>query len=353
MRFRSPGIHRLYLTIVAATFVAAGCGSSPGSSEVDSGDPLLVVVEENAHQVTVLDVRTGTPLHRIQVDSLPHEVEVTEDGRTAFVSNFGLRDYDLRLGTPGKSIAIIDLKEGSLRGHLWLAGDSASAVATASGSRAPHGVKLRPPDEHELFVNAEVGDSMIVFDVATLERIRAFPIPSGTHNFVFSADGAAVWLMAADAGLYRLDPGEGSVTGRIQTSTPVRGLTWMPDSTHLVVSGRDEILFVNVDRLTIERRIGQLGVGQVLYSAVTPDGRFVLAPAPRDSQVVVVDLETGHPSHRLRTGRAPIRVLVDSRGALAYVANAEDDHVSVVDLQDWTVRSLGSVDGPNGLALIP
>ncbi len=313
---------------------------------------MLVVVEENAGQVSLLDARTGAARHRIPVDTLPHEVAVTADGRTAYVSNFGLRDYDTRLGTPGTSVAIIDIETGAVRDHLWLAGDSLHA-ASSGASQAPHGLKLRPPDGHELFVNAEVGDSMLVFDVASRQRIRGFPVPAGTHNFVFSRDGSTLWLMAADSGVYRVDPDSGHITGQIPTATPIRGLSWMPDGTHLLASGRNELLIIDSAELRIARRIGDLGVGQILYSGVTPDGRFILAPAPRDSAVVVVDLETGRPVRRLRTGKSPIRVLVDSSGALAYVANAEDDHVSVIDLGNWAVTSLGSVDGPNGLALVP
>src|SRR5690606_20103033 len=132
----------------------------------------------------------GTVLHRVRVDSLPHEVEVAADGRTAYVSNFGLRDYDLRLGRPGGSVAVIDIPRGRHPGHLWLAGDSLRARDTTGVSREPHGLQRRTPAGRELSVNAEVGgDSMMVFDVATRRRLRAFGLPAGTHNFVFSAGG--------------------------------------------------------------------------------------------------------------------------------------------------------------------
>lgn len=313
---------------------------------------LLVVVEENAARVTLLDAEGGAVLHRVDVDSLPHEVEVDVEGRTAYVSNFGLRDYDLRIGRPGRSVAVIDLVRGRHLGHLWLAGDSARAGDTVGVSRAPHGLKLRPSAARELFVNTEVGgDSMIVFDVETRRRLRSFALPAGTHNFMFSPGGDTLWLMSAASGVYRVDPTDGRVTGHLRTPTPARGLEWMPDG-RLLVSGRAELLVVEPGSLHVERRIGGLGVGQILYTAVTPDGRYALAPAPRDSVVAVVDLASGRVVHRLRTGLAPIRVVVGPGGRRAYVANAEDTHVSVIELRDFTLTRLDAVRGPNGLAIL-
>lgn len=338
----------LHVATLSIAALLAAC--SPPQGEIDAHpDGVLAVVEEGGGRLTTLDAASGATIHSTRLDSLPHEVEIAGDGRTAYVSNFGLRDYDLRIGEPGRSIAIIDLQDGTLKGHLWLSGDSLGTT----GARAPHGVKLRPPDKRELYTNAEVGDSMVVFDVATRRRVRAFPVPAGTHNFIFTADGKTLWLMAADSGVYRMDPDSGTVTGRIATSTPIRGLDWMPGGFHLLASGRGELLIINPDSLSIERRLDSLAVGQIIYSAATLDGSYLLAPAPLDSVVVVVNRLTGKVEHRLHTGVSPIRVLLDPTGSRAYVANAEDDHVTVINLGDWSMRSLGEVDEPNGLALVP
>ena len=351
---RSSAIWGLFANAVAAVLLGVGCTTGP----VDDPDAapvrqeMLVVVEENAGRVTLLDLQTEAILDRIEVDSLPHEVEVSADGRTAYVSNFGLRDYDLRIGEPGGTVAVIDLVRGKHSGHLWLAGDSLKDRGGRSPSRAPHGLKLRPPAGRELFVNAEVGDSMVVFDVTNRRRLRAFALPAGTHNFVFSANGDTLWLMAAAAGVYRVDPVTGQVTGHVPTPTPARGLTWTPDGKHLLVAGRGELLMINPVSLGVEERFGDLGVGQILYASGTPDGRYFLAPAPRDSLVVVVDRASGQVIHRLRTGLAPIRVLVEPGGRRAYVANAEDEHVSVIDLRTFTLSRMGQVGGPNGLVVV-
>ena len=342
--------HAARILLLASQLASAGCRSVTDTGTPGAAASTLVAVEENGASVVLLDARTGAAGARFAVDARPHEVEVSGDGRTAYVSNFGLRDYDSRLGVPGRSVAVLDLVGGAVRGRLWLAGDSARAAA-AGALRAPHGVKLRPPNGRELFVNAEAGDSMVVFDAATGARLRAFPVPAGTHNFIFSARGDTLWLMAGANGVYRLDPADGRVTGHLATATPARGLAWTPDGRRLLVSGRNELLFVDPGPVTVARRYADLGVGQILYSAFTPDGARVLAPTPRDSQVVVVDVASGAVLARLRAGASPIRVVVAPDGARAFVANAEDDHVSVIDLATLAVAPFGAAVGPNGLAL--
>ena len=88
---------------------------------------------------------------------------------------------------------------------------------------------------------------MLVYDVIAQQRLRAFSIPEGTHNFVFSVTGDTPWLMAAAAGIYRVDPTDGRVTGHVLTPTPARGLTWMPD-----------VSVVDIEHLTVDS-LGPVG----------------------------------------------------------------------------------------------
>lgn len=46
--------------------------------------PLLLTVEEPAGQVGIYEI-DGSPLAKVKVGSLPHEIVVTADGRTAYV----------------------------------------------------------------------------------------------------------------------------------------------------------------------------------------------------------------------------------------------------------------------------
>src|ERR1051326_147681 len=65
------------------------------------GPRLVVLNKEDATLVTV-DPASGKVLARVPTGEAPHEVAVSEDGKTAFVGNYGAQ-------TPGSTISIVDL----------------------------------------------------------------------------------------------------------------------------------------------------------------------------------------------------------------------------------------------------
>jgi len=299
----------------------------------------LVVVEQAGGRVTTLDPATGKTLGSLAVGFNPHEITVSKDGATAYVSNFGVQDYDHTLGVPGRSVSVIDLASMTEARRLETGEDG-----------GPHGVKLRPPQEGEVFVNAEFPAAMHVFDAKTGKSVRRFAVDGATHNFVFSPDGKALFLMAGKVGVIRVDPETGAETGRYTPATPARGLSWTPDAKFLLVAGKNELALIDPATMQRTRAYENLGVGQILYAEMTPDGRHILAPAVWDSQVLVIDAASGTVARRLITGLDPVAVLIAKDGKTAFVSNARGRHVTAIDLKTWQTRTLGNVDGPNGLA---
>jgi sugar lactone lactonase YvrE len=119
---------------------------------------------------------------------------------------------------------------------------------------------LRPPEYRELFTNAEEGkEQMIAFDVDSGKILRAFPLPPGVHNFIFSADGTAVYTFTTSNEILRIDPERGYLTACVKVASP-RGLAWSADNRHLLVSGKNEILQLEPAHLAVESRFSDLGV---------------------------------------------------------------------------------------------
>jgi DNA-binding beta-propeller fold protein YncE len=314
----------------------------------------VLIVQEGPGKVVVFSAADAGRRTAIPVGSKPHEIEVTPDGRTAYVSNFGLLEGNHKAGIPGTSISVLDVAGRMERTRFRL----------PPGSTAPHGLKLRPPHHRELFTNAEEGsEAMIVFDADSGAVLRTFPLPPGVHNFVFNADGSALFAFTMQGEVCRMDAVSGRLVARVRTGSP-RGLAWTAGSPRLIVSGKNEILLLDPERLLIEKRIDNLGVGQIFYPAATPDGRRILAPAVLDGVVLVIDAATGRVEQRIETGSPLLIAIPDSKHA--WVANvlippdlfgpgiqARDGGVVLLDLTTLKATPIPGIPDANGLAVVP
>jgi len=311
------------------------------------------VVQEGPGKVVVFPARDPSHQTAIPVGDRPHEIELSPDGRTAYVSNFGLLEANHKVGMPGTTISVVDLQRLTERSRFTL----------PAGFTAPHGLKLRPPKYRELFTNAEEGTTgMVVFDANSGAVLRTFPLPPGVHNFMFNSDGSALFAFTMTGKVCRIDPESGKVIVSIDVSSP-RGLAWTSDGSYLVVSGKDELVIVEPDQLTVVRRISKLGTRQIFYTAATADGRWLLAPAVLDGVVLAIDASTGTVAHRIETG-SPLMLALDPDGKHAWISNvrvpaglfgpetqAQEGGAVLLDLTTFKATPIPGIPDTNGLAI--
>ena len=313
----------------------------------------VLVVQEGPGQVVLFPITDPSHRTAIQVGKKPHEIELTPDGRTAYVSNFGLLEANHKVGVPGTTISVLDVERRLERSQFKL----------PAGRTGPHGLKLRPPKFQELFANAEEGTGgMVVFDADSGAVLRTFALPPGVHNFLFNADGTALFAFTMTGEVCRIDPDSGNVIARAQTGSP-RGLAWTADSRHLLVSGKNEIVTLDPGNLSVEGRMRNLGVGQIFYPAATPDGRWILAPAALNGVVLVIDAATGAVVQRIETG-SPLLLTIAPGGTRALVANVlippsmlgpgakrRDGGVMILDLTTYKATPIPAITDVNGVGI--
>ena len=314
----------MLVSLIAAAFAAVSPTNFCILSAEEQGTGLAIVKPD------------GQLLARVEVGSWPHEVEVSPDGRTAYVSQFGITDYDSRIGTPGDHVSRIDLASARETGRYRL----------PSALRAPHGVKLRPSTD-ELFVNAEAGgDTMLVYDAGSRRLLRTFPLDKGSHNFVFSANGRFVYVFAGTEGVAKYDALTGRRIAKQTFETPVRGLRVAPNGV-IAAANKGEIVLLDADDLRVRQRLPAPVVNQLIYLEALPGGTIV-APSIVDNGVVW--FERGKLPRFVPTGRGALNVRLAPDGRL-YVANVDDDHLTVLNTDGSIIGQVGhGIAGPNGLA---
>ncbi len=313
-------------------------------------EDLIITVEQTSGTVGFYNPDDGTKYGRVKVGFNPHEVIVSKDQKTAYVSNFGLQDYDETIGVPGLSISVIDIPNRVEKFRLYTV-DPESRTNFSEADKAPHGIRLRPPFEKQLYVNVEKGSKILVFDIESRKIINKISVNQNTHNFIFSPDGRILWVMAGKDGVIKMDPDTGAVTGQFKLATPVRGIMYTPDNKYIMASGMNEIALFDPHSLSIQKHFKELGVGQILYSDMTPDGKYIVAPAVWNSQAIIINTRSGKVVKRIVTGNDPVTVKIDGAGKFAYVTNARNEHITQIDLTTFQSKNIDIGQGPNGLAI--
>jgi len=341
------------------------------------GDELYVVCQQS-NSLIVLDPGSGEVLDEIAVGRRPHDVAVHPSGRTLYVSN----RHD-------NSLSVIDV-------------ESRRVVAEIAVGEDPHGV-MTDRTGRLVFVLNTAQDSISVVDTTTLKEIKRTVAGRGPWSADRGPKGElffATNVMPTPARF--LDPPRSEITvASLESGAAVRrvtipganmlqGIAVTPDDVAIFTLMRTKNL-VPVTRLAqgwvITNGLGIVWpdgrVGQVLLDepaagfpdptaiAVSPDGRHALIASGGADEVAVVDVaallllvseasprerEEILPNHlgmserfvvaRVPVGANPRDVLFSPDGRTAYVANALDDSVTVLDTADFTVAREISLGGP-------
>jgi DNA-binding beta-propeller fold protein YncE len=331
-------LNGIYLIAILSGTAALG---STVSRATDVRAYSILAVEEMLGRVTILAADDTRRRISVPVGFKPHEIVVSPDGKTAYVSNFGLNDADNRSGIPGETVSVIDIGSARVSNELHL----------PKGLKAPHGLGFRPQHGEELFVNAEQGDQMVVFDPSRSRMTRMFPLPSGIHNFVFSNDGNSLFAFASAGVVYRIDTDSGQVRAARDMGAPVRGLAWTYDGQQLIAAVKGEIVILNPTNLSTAKRFPLPDAPQAFYCAASKDGRMIFVPSVINGTVTVLSALNGALIKTLRVG-TPLRVVLSPDPDLAYVANVSPrgSSITILRIPSLVTEEIGDLRDVNGLA---
>ncbi|HWC99015.1 MAG TPA: YncE family protein [Candidatus Sulfopaludibacter sp.] len=290
---------------------------------------LLVLNKEGA--LAIVNPATKQVVARVRTGDSPHETVASDEGKLAFVSNYGS-------STPGNTISVIDLaaqKEihrvdlGPLRrphglafagGKLYFTCETNKIIGRydpatnkvdfllGTGQTGTHMVALNS-DQSQIYAANIGGNSISIFDRAgALDwNQTVIPVGKGPEGFDVTPDGKEIWAAhSRDGGVSIINIFTKSVTHTfgVQTKRSNR-LRFTPDGRLVLISDLDAGELVILEHAT-RKELKRMPLGKELAGIlITPDSRRAYVAVTGDNNVAVVDLKSLELIDRLQTGTGP------------------------------------------------
>lgn len=311
-------------------------GLFPNFSAAQTPSPALLVLNKEDATLSVIDPATLKTIVQIPVGEGPHEIAVSDDGKFAFVANYGAR-------TPGSTISVIDLiAQKELR------------RVDLGALRRPHGIAFA---DGKVWFTAEENNAIGRYDPRSNQIDWLLGIGQNrTHMLVFSKDRSQIFTSNIQSD---------SVT-QLQRSADPSGWT----ATNIFVGKRPEGGDVSLDGREFwaaNSGDGSISIIDVAAKKVvqtldvrtnrsnrlkfTADGKLVLVSDLGSNTLLILDATSRKEMKRLNIGRQPEGILIPPDGGHAYVAVAGEKAVAVLDLKTLEVTArISTGNGPDGMA---
>jgi YVTN family beta-propeller protein len=331
----NPATRRISRILPATALVL--CCAIPSQAQAPS--PALLVLEKEDQTVAIVDPAILRVDGRVAAGSDPHEICVSRDGRTAYISNYGA------FSTPLHTLSVVDLVARKPLPPVDL-----------GALRAPHGLEEA---EGRIYFTAEGSKAIGRYDpaVGRVDWILGLG-QSRTHMLVVARDLRHVFTsdVNADAiSILEMDE-HADVSGWNETRVPVgkgpEGFDVSPDGRELWVAnshdGTVSIVDLAARKVTQTLDVQTKRANRLKF---TPDGRRVLISDLETGDLVVLDASARRPTKRIGLGRGAAGILLAPDGSRAFVAVSRDNYVAVLDLATLSVTGrIATGRGPDGMA---
>jgi DNA-binding beta-propeller fold protein YncE len=145
----------------------------------------LAVVNQPERTLQLLDGPSGTVKMTARMGERPHEVELSPDGRYAYVPIYGDGAVG-RPGTDGDAVEVVELATGRIK-------------RIDTGRVRPHDAKFGP--DGLLYVTAELDRAVLAIDPATGRVVGRIPTGAAeSHSLAISPDGRRAYTANVASG---------------------------------------------------------------------------------------------------------------------------------------------------------
>ena len=305
-------------------------------AQTPTPSPALLVLDKEDNMLSIIDPATAKTVARIPTGEGPHEIAVSDDGKMAFVANYGGR-------TPGSTISVMDLVAQKELRRVDL-----------GALRRPHGIVFA---ESKVWFTAEQNRLIARYDPAANQIDWLLGIgQNGTHMLLFSKDRSQLFTSNIGSDSITVlqrgsDPSVWNATN-VSVGKGPEGGDISPDGREYWAANSNDGSVSIID-VSAKKAVQTLDVktGHSNRLKFTPDGKVVLISDPGNHGLVIVDAAARKEVKRLNVGRQPEGILIAPDGAHAYIAVAGEKTVIALDLQTLEVSSrIPTGNGPDGMA---
>ena len=327
-----------------------------------AGAQKVYVANEEENTISVLDAASFEKVGKIPVGQGPHNVQISPDGKLAWVTNEGdpRKQSDAQASMNGMKMSMSDHKAMNDRGEVW-AIDTATqtVVAKVEVGRHPAHVVLTPDGRFAYVTNG--GDNTVsVIDVAGRQVVATVPVGTFPHGIRISPDGKQGYVANLKGGTVSvIDIETRKELAQIPVGKGPAQVGFTPDGrlAFASLSAEDKVAVIDPATRSVIRKVSVGTVPIQIYS--TPDSRELLvanqgARSKPGKTVSVIDLETFKTAKPIQTGPGTHGVAVDREGRYAYITNTYANSVSVLDVKERKIVATVVVGkGPNGISVTP
>jgi YVTN family beta-propeller protein len=297
----------------------------------------LLVLNKDDDTVDYLDADTGETLATVETDFNPHEVALSPDGDTAYLTC-----------SLGNSLLFLDNEAREVRDRF-----------EHELFEFPHGLAVRE-SAGELWLASTYSSEVFVFDLDTEELLTTFPThQQHSHMVTFSPDEETAYVanIGSDS-VTVIDADERRVVADPPVGGGPEGIAVDPDTGEILVANQDDDDLSVLDPETYEETsTAMLGTTPVRV-VLGPEGRYALVANREGDDVSVVDTEFVRDGDRqpwevkrIPVGIWPGGTVFDPSGERAFVANNKTNDVSVIDVASFeAVERFDAGIHPDGIA---
>lgn len=312
--------------------------------------PALVVLNKDASELAIVDVKTLQVVGRVPTGPIPHEVAVSGDGTTAVVTNYGAHQ-------DGTTLSVIDLdaqKEIQRVNLLNVVGPNGEKFGDLIG---PHGIEFF---QDKFWFTAEGSKKIARYDAIAKKVDWTHEIGQNrTHMLVISPGGHTIYTSNVQSDSVTAVEANADMTEWKNVVIPVgkgpEGIDINPDNSEVWAanSGDGTVSMIDVPTKKVKQTL-DVGTKHSNRLKFTPDGLMVLISDLGSGELVVVDVRQRKVTKRLKLGTSTEGILITPNGSRAFVAVSGDNKVALVNLGTLEVeKTFETGKDPDGMAWRP